>query len=67
MTLIDEVKDPAVTDSMAKIKIAKMYLQAHVINAGINDRRSRLLLFSGALLVTGFVLAVASYVMGKIM
>jgi hypothetical protein len=66
MTLIDEVKDPDITDDVAKIMIAKTYLQATEINAGINDRRGRLLMFSGALLVTGFVLAVASYVIAKI-
>lgn len=66
MVLIDELKDPDITDDMAKIMVAKMYLQAQDINGGINDRRSRLLSFSGTLLLTGFVLAVASYVMSKI-
>jgi hypothetical protein len=60
------VKDDRVTDAMARIKIAKMYLKAHHINAGINDKRAKLLLFSGALLVAGFVLAVFSYLVGKI-
>lgn len=66
MTLIDELRDPEITDEAAKVKIAKMYLQATEINARINDRRGRLLLFSSVLLVMGFILGVGSYVLGKV-
>lgn len=65
-TLIDAVKDEAVTDAMAKIKITKMYLDCRDTNAEVNDKRARLLLFSGTLLVAGFLLALASYLMARV-
>lgn len=66
MTLIDELKASAITDDMANIKIAKMYLNAYEINGKINDRRARHLLFGGTLLVVGFILAIASYLMATV-
>jgi hypothetical protein len=64
-TLIDDLKDKEITDDMAKIKLAKMYLGARDKNAQTNDRRARLLSWSGTLLVVGFVLAVISQFAGK--
>ncbi len=65
-TLIDELKDEAITDDIAKVKLAKMYLGAYDNNARINDRRARLLSWSGVLLVIGFVSAVASQVAARV-
>ena len=65
-TLIDELKDDSITDQVAKIKIARMYLSAHDNNARINDKRAKLLSFSGAMLVAGLLLAVISYLTGKV-
>lgn len=66
MALINELKDSALTDDMAKIMIAKMYLEAYEINGGINDRRARRLVLGCTLLIVGFILAVASYLMGSV-
>ncbi len=60
-TLIDELKDDSITDQVAKIKIARMYLSAVDINARINDQRAKLLSFSGAMLFAGLLLAVISF------
>lgn len=65
-TLIDELKDESITDEVAKIKVARMYLSAHDINAGINDKRAKMLSYSGALLVSGLLLAVLSYLAGTL-
>lgn len=65
-TLIDELKDEEITDNMARIKLAKMYLGAHNHNARINDKRAKLLSWSSVLLVVGFVLAVISQVTARI-
>ena len=62
--LIDELKDPGISDEAAKIKVARMYLSAHDTNAQINDRRARLLSVSSALLVAGFLLTVIGYLTG---
>jgi hypothetical protein len=59
--LIDELRDERITEDAAKIKIARMYLKAHDINAQINDRRARLLGIGGFLLVVGLGLAAVSY------
>jgi hypothetical protein len=55
--LIDDLKSDQVSDDEAAIKVAKMYLDLHDQNAGVNDQRARLLAFSGNLLVSGFLLA----------
>jgi len=65
-TLIDELKDDSVSDEGAKIKVSCMYLEAHDINAGINDKRARLVFASGLVLVSGLVLIVIGYVVGKV-
>ena len=65
-TLIDELKDEKITDDMARIKLAKMYLSAYDNNARINDQRAKLLSWSSALLVIGFVLAVIRQVVARI-
>ena len=63
--LIDELKAESITDEVAMIKIARMYLTLHDKNARVNDERAKLVYFSGILLVTGFGLAVASYLATK--
>jgi hypothetical protein len=65
-TLIDELRDENISDDGAKIKIARMYLKAHDCNAGINDKRARLILISGIVLISGLLLAVVSYLIEKI-
>jgi hypothetical protein len=63
--LIDELKDESITEDVAEIKIARMYLSAHDINAQINDERARLLSVGGILLVVGLGLAAVSYLITK--
>src|SRR5205085_7991336 len=63
-TLIDELQDEKITDEAARIRVAKMYLNAHDANSYINDQRARLLSYSGILLVIGFSLAVVTYLVG---
>jgi hypothetical protein len=65
-TLIDELKDASITYEVARIKIARMYLSAYDANAHINDKRAKILSYSGAMLVVGLVFAVISYLIGKV-
>jgi hypothetical protein len=65
-TIIDELKNNEITDEAAKIKVAKMYFEAHDKNAEINDKRAKYLSIVGVLIVLGFVLAVASYAISKL-
>ena len=58
--LFEELKGIDVTYEIAKIKVARMYLEAQEINATINNQRARMLSIGGFLLLTGFGLAVLS-------
>lgn len=60
-TLINELKEEAINDDDAKIKVAKMYIAARDKNASINDSRAILLTRAGIILTGAFVLAVTSY------
>lgn len=60
MTLIDELKNEALTEDGAKMRIAGMYLKAHDANSRTNDRRAKLLSYGSVLMVFGFALAVAT-------
>ena len=64
--IIDELKDSNVTDDVAKVKFARMYLTAHDKNAEINDKRAKQLSIVGVVIVIGFMLAVASHLISKL-
>lgn len=65
-TILDELDDENVSDHDAKVKVALMYLTAYDHNAGINDKRAGLILFSTVILVLGLLLAASSYLIEKI-
>jgi hypothetical protein len=60
--LTQMVDDPNIGEEEAKEAMAHMYLDAHQINAGSNDRKALYLFLSGTFLLIGFLLAVTSYV-----
>lgn len=64
--LIDKLIAPGMNTSSAKMMVADMFLEAHNINAVINDQRANLLRWSEKLIVIGFVLGVGSYLVPKV-
>ena len=58
--IVDQLKADTITNEDAQYKIALMYFDAQKGNARINSVRAKTLSVSGALLVLGFLLAVAS-------
>jgi len=63
--LIDNLESEKVSDVEAKKAIAIMYLTARETNACLNDKKARILAFSGILLVIGFLTAVIGYLVGS--
>lgn len=59
--IADSIKDKSVSDEAAMVMLAKMYLTARDANVKVNDRRAVLASWAGMLLISGFVLAAASY------
>ena len=64
--LRDELEEESITDDDAKIKFGLFYLEAHDLNASINDKRAELLSKSSCFLLYGFILAVVSHILSKI-
>jgi hypothetical protein len=63
--LIEELKPDEINCDMAKIKVAKMYLNARECNAVINDGRAKTLSLCGVFIVAGFSLAALGHLISK--
>lgn len=59
--LINRLKDNVITDDIAKIKLAKMFLAAQETNGDINDYRAAILRSASKLIVFGFILTVIGH------
>jgi hypothetical protein len=60
--LTEMLEDQSIDEKMAKEAMARMYLNAHQINANSNDWKALCLSFSGIFLLIGFLFVVTNYV-----